>query len=104
MPQKIAATAPEEEQSSPGTASAQTPESETDQTPQQEPDVEDVSEDPAAASTRGFCICSSATSGDLQSGSSTYLMFIDFPTPETDTIDVLAGQWARTADRRRAQF
>ncbi|GAA4835687.1 OmpA family protein [Garicola koreensis] len=59
-----------------------------------EPDVEDVSDDPAAANTRGFCICSSATSGDLQSGSSTYLMFIDFPTPESENVDVLAGQWA----------
>lgn len=59
-----------------------------------EPDVEDVSDDPDVANTRGFCICSSATSGSLQAGSSTYLMYIDFPTPESGTVDVLAGQWA----------
>lgn len=58
-----------------------------------EPDVEDLSGDFEQAVVRANCICSQASTGANQEGSSTYLMFIDFPTPESESVDVLAGQW-----------
>ncbi len=61
--------------------------------PEAEPEVEDTSGDFETASLPANCICSSVTSGSNEAGSRTYLIYVDFPAPESDEVDVLAGQW-----------
>lgn len=50
--------------------------------------------DPVERPGRGTCICSMLSGAEEEPPDRTELIYLDFPTPETEVVDVVPGEWA----------
>lgn len=61
---------------------------------QDDPSPDAFAEDDDGIPGRGTCICSMLSDSEDQDPERTELIFIDFPAPEADSVDIFPGEWA----------